>query len=71
VDYGLVFTAWGIGGVFGSMTAGTIVDATGSYALAYAVAAGLCLLATGLTFLTKTPDFAVLRTKLGIAPETA
>lgn len=55
VNYGLVFTAWGVGGVFGSMTAGTIVDSTGSYAIAYAVAAGLCLLAAGLTFATKPP----------------
>lgn len=55
VNYGLVFTAWGFGGVFGSMTAGTIVDSTGGYAIAYAVAAGLCLIAAGLTFATKPP----------------
>ena len=56
VNYGLVFTAWGVGGVFGSMTAGSIVDSTGSYAVAYAIAAGLCVLAAGLTFATKAPD---------------
>ena len=55
VNYGLVFTAWGVGGVFGSMTAGTIVDSTGSYGVAYAIAAGLCVLAAGLTFVTKPP----------------
>jgi OFA family oxalate/formate antiporter-like MFS transporter len=55
VNYGLVFTAWGVGGVFGSMTAGTIMDSTGSYGIAYAVAAGLCLLAASLTFATKPP----------------
>jgi OFA family oxalate/formate antiporter-like MFS transporter len=55
VNYGLVFTAWGMGGVFGSMTAGTIVDSTGSYAIAYTVAAVLCLIAAGLSFLTKPP----------------
>lgn len=55
VNYGLVFTAWGVGGVFGSMTAGSIVDSTGSYAIAYGVAAGLCLVAAGLTFATKPP----------------
>lgn len=55
VNYGLVFTAWGVGGVFGSMTAGSIVDSNGSYALAYGVAAGLCVLAAGLTFATKPP----------------
>ncbi len=56
VNYGLVFTAWGVGGVFGSMTAGSIVDSTRSYALAYAIAAGLCVLAAALTFATKPPS---------------
>ena len=55
VNYGLVFTAWGVGGVFGSLTAGTIVDSTQSYAIAYAVAAGLCVIAAGLTLATKPP----------------
>jgi OFA family oxalate/formate antiporter-like MFS transporter len=55
VNYGLVFTAWGVGGVFGSMTAGSIVDSTGGYAIAYAAAAILCLIAAGLTFVTKPP----------------
>lgn len=55
VNYGLVFTAWGVGGVFGSMTAGSIVDSAGSYGVAYAIAAGLCVLAAALTFATKPP----------------
>lgn len=55
VNYGLVFTAWGVGGVFGSMTAGTIVDATGSYGAAYAIAAGLSIVAALLTFAAKPP----------------
>lgn len=55
VNYGLVFTAWGVGGVFGSMTAGSIVDTAGSYGVAYAIAAGLCVLAAALTFVTKPP----------------
>lgn len=55
VNYGLVFTAWGVGGVFGSMTAGSIVDSTGGYGIAYAVAAGLCVIAATLTFATKPP----------------
>jgi len=55
VNYGLVFTAWGVGGVFGSMAAGSIVDSTHTYAIAYAIAAGLCVLAAALTFVTKPP----------------
>lgn len=56
VNYGLVFTAWGVGGVFGSMTAGSIVDSTGGYGAAYAVAAALCVVAAGLTFVAKAPE---------------
>ena len=55
VNYGLVFTAWGVGGVFGSMTAGSIVDSTGSYAGAYAIAAVLCAIASVLSLVTKAP----------------
>ncbi len=55
VNYGLLFTAWGLGGVFGPLLAGRIADATGSYELAYRIAAGLMLAAAGLTFLTKRP----------------
>lgn len=55
VNYGLVFTAWGVGGVFGGQVAGKIVDVTGSYNGAYLVAATLCILAALLTFVTKPP----------------
>jgi len=55
VNYGLVFTAWGVGGVFGSMVAGKIVDATGSYNTAFLVAAVLCIAASAITFVTKAP----------------
>jgi MFS transporter, OFA family, oxalate/formate antiporter len=43
VNYGILFTAWGVGGVFGPMLAGKIADATGSYAGAYNIAG--CLVA--------------------------
>jgi OFA family oxalate/formate antiporter-like MFS transporter len=55
VNYGLVFTAWGVGGVFGGMVAGKIVDATGSYQAAFWTAAALCGLAAGLSFVTRAP----------------
>ncbi len=55
VNYGLVFTAWGVGGVFGSLTAGSIVDSTGTYAVAYGAAAVLCIVAAALTLVTKPP----------------
>lgn len=55
VNYGLLFTAWGVGGVFGAPLAGYVKDATGSYTLAFLIASGLVLLAAGLTFLVKPP----------------
>lgn len=55
VNYGLVFIAWGIGGVFGALTAGAIFDRTGSYAAAFGLAAVMCAIATALTFLTRAP----------------
>jgi OFA family oxalate/formate antiporter-like MFS transporter len=45
LNYGILFTAWGVGGVFGPNLAGMIADSTGSYARAYQVAGGLLLFA--------------------------
>jgi MFS family permease len=45
LNYGILFTAWGVGGVFGPSLAGMIADANGSYAMAYRVAAGLLIFA--------------------------
>jgi MFS family permease len=45
LNYGILFTAWGLGGVIGPSLAGMIADATGSYARAYQIAGGLLLLA--------------------------
>jgi MFS family permease len=52
LNYGILFTAWGVGGVFGPILAGRIADATGSYQLAYQIAAGLLMLATLLAMLS-------------------
>jgi MFS transporter, OFA family, oxalate/formate antiporter len=43
LNYGVLFTAWGVGGVIGPTLAGKIADATGSYAGAYNIA-GLLLM---------------------------
>lgn len=55
LNYGILFTAWGLGGVFGPLLAGRIADSTGSYTAAYYIAAGLLLTAAGLTLITKRP----------------
>ncbi len=52
VNYGILFTAWGVGGVIGPMLAGRIADATGSYAAAYQVAAVLLICAFLLAVLS-------------------
>ena len=56
VNYGLVFTAWGIGGVFGPMLAGMVADSSGgSYSLAYAISAGMLIVAALTSLLVKAP----------------
>ena len=45
LNYGILFTAWGVGGVIGPTLAGKIADATGSYSAAYTVAGLLVTLA--------------------------
>ncbi len=45
LNYGILFTAWGLGGVVGPTLAGRIADATGSYAAAYNIAGGLLMFA--------------------------
>jgi len=49
LNYGIMFTAWGVGGVFGPILAGKIADASGSYAGAYAIASGMLLFAAVLS----------------------
>jgi MFS family permease len=51
-NYGILFTAWGVGGVFGPILAGTIADAQGSYGVAYEVAAWLLMGAAFLAMLS-------------------
>ncbi|MDP2211255.1 MAG: OFA family MFS transporter [Candidatus Aquicultor sp.] len=60
VNYGLVFTAWGFGGVFGPVMAGMIKDATGSFSLAFQISAALCLVAALVSFVTKVPKAALI-----------
>ncbi|MCM2334087.1 MAG: OFA family MFS transporter, partial [Anaeromyxobacteraceae bacterium] len=52
LNYGILFTAWGVGGVFGPMLASWIADAHGAYTLAYQVASLLLAAATVLALLS-------------------
>jgi OFA family oxalate/formate antiporter-like MFS transporter len=55
VNYGLVFTAWGAGGVLGSIGAGFAKDYFGSFNNAFFVAAGLLIVATVLAAVIRPP----------------
>jgi MFS family permease len=56
LNYGILFTAWGVGGVFGPILAGRIADASGNYHMAYIISASLMIFAAILTFFTKAPE---------------
>jgi OFA family oxalate/formate antiporter-like MFS transporter len=55
VNYGLMFTAWGVGGVLGSIGAGFAKDYFGSFNNAFYVAAGLLIVATVLAAVIRSP----------------
>ena len=45
VNYGLLFSAWGVAGIVGPVMAGRVFDATGDYQQAFFIAAGLAVVA--------------------------
>ncbi len=55
VNYGFVFTAWGVGGILGPMLSGLIFDSDKNFNNAYLIAAVCLLVAAGLTFVTRPP----------------
>lgn len=56
VNYGLLFTSWGVAGVIGPLLAGRIFDITSTYQLSYSVSAVLLVLASGLTFVNSSKN---------------
>ncbi len=52
-NYGVMFTAYGIAGITGAFVAGPIVDATGSYFMAFVVTGVLAIIAVLFTFVLK------------------
>lgn len=56
VNYGLVFTAWGLGGFMLSLLAGWAYDAYQTFAFAYYCSAVLLVLAAATTFLVSPPE---------------
>jgi OFA family oxalate/formate antiporter-like MFS transporter len=55
VNYGLIFTAWGVGGFLMPYISGIIFDRTHSFTLSYYIAASLLVVATALSIGVKPP----------------
>jgi MFS transporter, OFA family, oxalate/formate antiporter len=55
VNYGLVFTAFGVAGVLGPLLGGRIRDVAGSYSMSYTISACMLLLAAVLAFAASPP----------------
>ena len=53
LNYGIMFSAWGVGGTVGPMIGGKIADITGSYAIAFNSAAVILLIAAVVGFVYK------------------
>ncbi len=56
VNYGLIFTGWGIAGVVGPLLGGIVADQTGNYTLSYIIAAGMLVLGAIMIKSVKTPQ---------------
>jgi len=54
-NYALIFTAWGVAGIIGPIIGGRVYDATGSYLVAFYIAAALAAIAAILGFLLRAP----------------
>jgi OFA family oxalate/formate antiporter-like MFS transporter len=55
MNYGLVFTAWGVGGFMLALLAGKMYDATQTFNVAYYGASGLLIVAAIVTLLVRPP----------------
>mgnify|MGYP005851416407 CR=1 FL=1 len=55
VNYGLLFTAWGVGGFLLSLLVGRVKDLFGSFVWAYYISAGLLVVAALVTFVVNKP----------------
>jgi OFA family oxalate/formate antiporter-like MFS transporter len=56
MNYGIVYTAWGLGGFMLSQIAGAIKDATGHFTNAYFLSAGLLVVAAVLMMVLRSPQ---------------
>lgn len=57
LNYGIMFSAWGAGGVFGPILGGKIADATGSYEMAFYFSAAILIVAAIMGLFYKTSQY--------------
>ena len=55
VNYGLVFSAWGVAGVIGPIIAGRLFDIFGNYTNAFYVGSAICVAALGSLLMARRP----------------
>ncbi len=55
INYGLVFTAYGVGGLLGSLFAPRVLEITKSYSMAFIVTGILCLLGAVIALISRPP----------------
>ncbi|MFH1068394.1 MAG: OFA family MFS transporter [Candidatus Glassbacteria bacterium] len=55
VNYGLVFTSYGVAGIVGPILGGKVFDLTGDYKIAFISGGIFCFVAAGLSFFLKKP----------------
>lgn len=65
MNYGVVYTAWGLGGFMVSQLGSTIKDIYGSYEYAYILAATMLILGTALMISLKSPQLIQSQSKTG------
>jgi len=53
LNYGVLYTAWGISGAIGPVIAAAVKDLTGTFTMAYLISAGLLALTLVVTFIIK------------------
>jgi MFS transporter, OFA family, oxalate/formate antiporter len=55
VNYGIIFTGWGVAGIIGPILGGKVVDLTGTYSVSYMVAAAMLLVGLLIVKFAKAP----------------
>lgn len=71
VNYGFLFTGFGVAGVFGPLVGGKIRDLTGSYATSYTISALMLVAGTVLAYTTRAPAVAPVAAPVTSSPGPA